>query len=91
MVILEQSINVVPNGFDIDWQGLAYDEAKAGNTAIYIFLIVVIFVYMVLVGQYESFIIPLAVLTSLPIGIFGSFFFSKRWGSRTMSTVKLDW
>jgi multidrug efflux pump subunit AcrB len=70
----------LPNGFDIDWQGLSYDEAKSGNTAVYIFLIVVIFVYMVLVGQYESFIIPLAVLTSLPVGIFGSFLFLKSMG-----------
>ncbi|MEO9590540.1 efflux RND transporter permease subunit [Rhodopirellula bahusiensis] len=70
----------LPNGFDIDWQGLSYDEANSGNTAVYIFLIVVIFVYMVLVGQYESFIIPLAVLTSLPVGIFGSFLFLKSMG-----------
>ena len=70
----------LPPGFDIDWQGLAYDEANAGNTAIYIFLIVVVFVYMVLVAQYESFILPLAVLTSLPVGIFGSFFLLRSMG-----------
>ena len=70
----------LPNGFDIDWQGLAYDEANAGNTAVYIFLIVVIFVYMVLVGQYESFIMPLAVIISLPVGIFGSFVLLKALG-----------
>jgi multidrug efflux pump subunit AcrB len=78
--IKEVAAETLPNGFDIDWQGLAYDEAKAGNTAIYIFLIVVIFVYMVLVGQYESFIIPLAVITSLPVGIFGSFLFLQLMG-----------
>ncbi|MEZ6089150.1 MAG: efflux RND transporter permease subunit [Pirellulaceae bacterium] len=70
----------LPKGFDIDWQGLAYDEAKAGNTAVYIFIIVVIFVYMVLVGQYESFIIPIAVLASLPVGLFGSFALLKLMG-----------
>ena len=70
----------LPRGYDIDWQGLAFDEARAGNTAIYIFLIVVVFVYMVLVGQYESFIIPVGVLASLPIGIFGSFLFLKAFG-----------
>jgi len=78
--IKEVAAETLPNGFDIDWRGLAYDEAKAGNTAIYIFLIVVIFVYMVLVGQYESFIIPIAVLASLPIGLFGSFAFLKAMG-----------
>ena len=78
--IKEVAAQTLPRGFDIDWQGLAYDEARAGNTAVYIFLIVVIFVYMVLVGQYESFIIPLAVLASLPIGVFGSFLFLKLMG-----------
>ncbi len=78
--IKEVAASTLSNGFDLDWQGLAYDEAKAGNTAVYIFAIVVIFVYMVLVGQYESFIIPLAVLTSLPVGIFGSFLFLKAMG-----------
>ena len=70
----------LPRGFDIDWQGLSYDEAKKGNTAIYIFLIVIIFVYLVLVGQYESFLLPLAVIISLPIGLFGSFLFLKAMG-----------
>lgn len=78
--IKEVAAETLPNGFDIDWRGLAYDEAKAGNTAVYIFLIVVIFVYMVLVGQYESFILPLAVITSLPVGVFGSFLFLKSMG-----------
>ncbi|APZ92408.1 efflux RND transporter permease subunit [Fuerstiella marisgermanici] len=78
--IQEVAAETLPNGFDIDWRGLAYDEAKAGNTAVYIFLIVVIFVYMVLVGQYESFLLPLAVIASLPVGLFGSFLFLKAMG-----------
>ncbi|MEQ8788356.1 MAG: efflux RND transporter permease subunit [Pirellulaceae bacterium] len=78
--IKEVAAETLPHGFDIDWRGLAYDEAKAGNTAIYIFLIVVIFVYMVLVGQYESFLLPLAVIISLPVGLFGSFLFLKAMG-----------
>ncbi len=71
---------VLPQGYGVDWQGLSFDEAKAGNTAVYIFLIVVVFVYMVLVGQYESFIIPLAVIISLPVGLFGSFLFLRAMG-----------
>src|SRR6185436_4888024 len=62
------------------WEGLSYDEANKGNLAIYIFLVVVIFVYLVLVGQYESFILPLAVILSLPVGIFGSFLFLQQMG-----------
>ncbi|GAC1475672.1 MAG: hypothetical protein NVSMB9_28610 [Isosphaeraceae bacterium] len=70
----------LPKGFDVGWSGLAYDEAKKGNEAVYIFLIVVAFVYLVLVGQYESFILPLAVIVSLPVGLFGSFLFLQAMG-----------
>ncbi len=78
--IQEVARESLPRGFDIDWQGLSYDEAKKGNTAIYIFLIVIVFVYLVLVGQYESFLLPLAVIISLPIGLFGSFLFLRAMG-----------
>ncbi|MCA9068123.1 MAG: efflux RND transporter permease subunit, partial [Planctomycetaceae bacterium] len=78
--IREVADETLPRGYDIGWRGLAYDEAEKGNEAIYIFLIVVAFVYLVLVGQYESFIIPLAVIVSLPIGVFGSFLFLKSMG-----------
>ncbi|GCD76908.1 hypothetical protein JCM31826_03900 [Thermaurantimonas aggregans] len=71
---------VLPKGFDIAWEGLSYDEARRGNEALYIFLVVVVFVYLVLAAQYESFIIPFAVLLSLPVGIFGSFLMLKWMG-----------
>jgi HAE1 family hydrophobic/amphiphilic exporter-1 len=63
----------LPKGYDIAWEGLSYDEAGRGNESIYMFLIVLSFVYFVLAAQYESFIIPLAVVLSLPVGVFGSF------------------
>jgi HAE1 family hydrophobic/amphiphilic exporter-1 len=72
--IKEVGAETLPRGFDVGWSGLSYDESKKGNEAVYIFLIVVAFVYLVLVGQYESFILPLAVIVSLPVGLFGSFF-----------------
>lgn len=78
--IKEVAEKTLPHGYGIGWQGLAYDEASKGNTAIYIFAIVVIFVYLVLVGQYESFILPLAVIISLPVGLFGSFLMLKSMG-----------
>jgi hydrophobic/amphiphilic exporter-1 (mainly G- bacteria), HAE1 family len=71
---------VLPRGFDIGWSGLSYDESRKGNEAVYIFLIVIAFVYLVLVGQYESFILPLAVILSLPVGLFGSFLFLQAMG-----------
>ncbi len=70
----------LPNGFDIDWAALSYDETRRGNEAIYIFIIVLVFVYLVLAAQYESFIIPFAVVLSLPAGVFGSFMLIKTMG-----------
>ena len=78
--IKEVAAETLPRGYGLGWEALAYDEAGKGNLAIYIFLIVVVFVYLVLVGQYESFILPLAVILSLPVGIFGSFLFLQAMG-----------
>ncbi len=72
-VIQEVAAKTLPRGYGIGWEGISYDEASKGNQAVYIFMIVVFFVYLVLVGQYESFLLPLAVIISLPVGIFGSF------------------
>jgi HAE1 family hydrophobic/amphiphilic exporter-1 len=78
--IKEVAENTLPRGYDIAWEGLSYDEANRGNEGLYIFLVVILFVYLVLAAQYESFVLPLAVLLSLPIGIFGSFFLLKILG-----------
>jgi HAE1 family hydrophobic/amphiphilic exporter-1 len=78
--IQEVAAETLPQGYGIGWEGLSYDESRKGNEAFYIFLIVVAFVYLVLVGQYESFILPLAVILSLPVGIFGSFLFLQLMG-----------
>jgi HAE1 family hydrophobic/amphiphilic exporter-1 len=65
----------LPRGYAIDWAGISKDEVGRGNEAIYIFLICMIFVYLLLAAQYESFILPLPIILSLPTGIFGAFFF----------------
>jgi len=70
----------LPKGYDIAFEGLSYDESIRGNEAIYVFAIVLLFVYFVLAAQYESFIIPLAVVFSLPVGVFGSFLMLKLMG-----------
>jgi HAE1 family hydrophobic/amphiphilic exporter-1 len=79
-VIQEVAKKTLPQGYDIDWAALSKDETLRGNEAIWIFLIVLVFVYFVLAAQYESFIIPLAVIFSLPAGIFGSFLLLKMLG-----------
>ena len=78
--IQEVAKETLPKGYDIDWAGLQKDEVARGNEAVYIFLIVLVFVYLVLAAQYESFILPLIVILSLPAGIFGAFLFIKLFG-----------
>ena len=78
--IREVAESTLPRGYDIAWEGLSFDEANRGNESLYVFLIVLIFVYLVLAAQYESFIIPLSVIFSLPVGVFGSFLLLKLMG-----------
>ena len=78
--IREVASQTLPTGYDIAWEGLSYDESTRGNESIYIFIIVLAFVYLVLAAQYESFLLPLAVILSLPVGIFGSFLMLKLMG-----------
>ncbi len=78
--VREVAKTTLPRGYDVGWEGLSFDEAARGNEAIGIFIVVLVFVYMVLAAQYESFLLPLAVLLSLPAGIFGSFFLLKLLG-----------
>jgi HAE1 family hydrophobic/amphiphilic exporter-1 len=78
--INEVAQKTLPRGFGIDWAGISKDEVARGNEAIYIFLICLAFVYLILAAQYESFILPLAVILSLPPGIFGAFLLLKVFG-----------
>jgi len=72
-VINEVAQKTLPRGFGIDWAGISKDEVSQGNQAVYIFLICLGFVYLILAAQYESFVLPLAVILSLPTGVFGAF------------------
>jgi HAE1 family hydrophobic/amphiphilic exporter-1 len=63
----------LPRGYDIDWAGISRDEVNSGNESLIIFMICLLFIYLVLSGQYESFLLPLPVIFSLPTGIFGAF------------------
>lgn len=78
--IKEVAEETLPRGYDIAWEGLSYDEANRGNESLYIFMVVLVFVYFVLAAQYESFLLPFAVILSLPVGVFGSFALLKMMG-----------
>lgn len=70
----------LPKGYSIEWSGMTREQILSGNQAVYIFLICLLFVYLILAAQYESFLLPLAVILSLPTGIAGSFLFLKLAG-----------
>lgn len=78
--INEVAKKVLPRGYAIDWAGISKDEVARGNEAVYIFLICLGFVYLILAAQYESFVLPLSVILSLPTGIMGAFLLLKALG-----------
>ncbi|MGE5187110.1 MAG: efflux RND transporter permease subunit, partial [Acidobacteriota bacterium] len=63
----------LPRGFAIDWAGVAKDEVGAGNQGLIVAIIALLFAWLVLAAQYESFVLPAAVLLSLPPGLLGAF------------------
>jgi HAE1 family hydrophobic/amphiphilic exporter-1 len=80
LAIKEVAAKELPKGYDIAWEGLSFDEANRGNESLYVFIVVLIFVYLVLAAQYESFLLPFVVILSLPVGVFGSFILLKFMG-----------
>jgi HAE1 family hydrophobic/amphiphilic exporter-1 len=76
----EVAATSLPRGFEISWSGITREQIESGNQAVYIFLLCLLFVYLLLAAQYESYFLPLPVILSLPAGIFGSFLFLKLTG-----------
>ncbi|PAW94384.1 hydrophobe/amphiphile efflux-1 family RND transporter [Mucilaginibacter sp. MD40] len=70
----------LPKGYTFEWSGMTREQILSGSQVIYIFIICLIFVYLLLSAQYESFLLPIPVILSLPTGIFGAFFFLKILG-----------
>jgi HAE1 family hydrophobic/amphiphilic exporter-1 len=73
--IEEVAAKHLPRGFSHEYSGMTREEIESGNQILFIFFICILFVYLLLSAQYESFLLPLPVLLSLPVGIFGSLFF----------------
>ena len=76
----EVAAEVLPTGYSYDYQGLTREEAKASNTTAIIFVLCFIFIYLILSAQYESYILPLAVVLSVPFGLAGCFLFTMIFG-----------
>ncbi|TDX01620.1 efflux RND transporter permease subunit [Dinghuibacter silviterrae] len=78
--IEETAQQVLPRGYATEWTGMTREEVKAGSQMIFIFMLSLIFVYFLLSAQYESYILPLAVVLTIPVGVFGVFAFIKLMG-----------
>ena len=76
----EVADNILPQGYTYDYQGLTREEAKASNTTGIIFTLCFIFIYLILSAQYESYILPMAVVLSVPFGLAGCFLFTMLFG-----------
>ena len=76
--VAEQNL---PTGFGYDFSGLTREEAATGSgQTAYIFALVLLFVYLILSAQYESYLLPWAVILSVPFGLMGTFIFAKMMG-----------
>lgn len=74
MTAIEQlAIAELPANYGYEWTGMAYEESQAGSQTILIFGLSFIFIYFLLAAQYESYILPWAVLLSVPVGLIGVF------------------
>lgn len=63
----------LPKGYSYEYSGLALQERNSGSQMVFIFGLSILFIYFLLAGQYESYLLPLAVILSLPTGILGVF------------------
>jgi multidrug efflux pump len=72
----EVAREVLPPGYTFAWSGLAFEEKKAGGTSAIAFVFGLIFVFLILAAQYESWTLPGAVMTAVPFGIFGALTFN---------------
>jgi HAE1 family hydrophobic/amphiphilic exporter-1 len=70
----------LPLGYGYEFSGLTREEIASGTQSLYIFALCLIFVYFLLSAQYESYILPFAVLLSLPIGLTGTYVFARIFG-----------
>jgi HAE1 family hydrophobic/amphiphilic exporter-1 len=70
----------LPPGYGFEFSGISREEENSGSQSTYVFILSLIFVYFLLSAQYESYLLPIAVLLSLPIGLSGVFVFVNLWG-----------
>lgn len=73
---IEEIAQDLPQSYSVDYSGLTREEVKSTGQTFYIFILVVVFVYFLLAAQYKSYLLPFSILLSVPLGIFGAYFFT---------------
>lgn len=79
--ISEVAESTLPRGYGFEYSGVSREEQKSGTQALYIFILSLLFVYFLLSALYESYLLPLAVLLSLPVGLAGIYVFAAVFGT----------
>ncbi|MBS1666194.1 MAG: efflux RND transporter permease subunit [Bacteroidetes bacterium] len=80
VAIKEVADQTLPPGYGYEYSGISREEQTSGSQSIYIFLLSLVFVYLLLSAQYESYLLPFAVLLSMPVGLSGVYLFAKLFG-----------
>ncbi|MGR7812598.1 efflux RND transporter permease subunit [Lacinutrix undariae] len=78
--VIEEEVAKLPSNYTIAYSGLTREEVSAGNQTTFIFILSIVFVYFLLAAQYESYLLPFAVVLSLPFGVFGAYISTKFLG-----------
>ena len=75
--IQQVASETLPQGYSFEYSGISREEQNAGSQMLYVFVLSLLFVYLLLSAQYESYLLPFAVLLSLPVGLSGVYAFAK--------------
>ena len=78
--VIEEEVAKLPSNYTVAYSGLTREEVNAGNQTTFIFILSILFVYFLLSAQYESYLLPFAVVLSLPFGVFGAYITTKFLG-----------
>ena len=80
--IKEVAKQELPSGYTYEYSGLTRNESEASNSTAIILVLCLVFVYLILSAQYESYLLPLTVILSLPFGLAGAFIFTNLFGKQ---------
>ncbi|GAB3873958.1 efflux RND transporter permease subunit [Hymenobacter segetis] len=80
LIAIQEVAQKLPAGYGYEFSGISREEQGSGKQSLYIFALSLVFVYLLLSAQYESYILPFAVLFSIPIGLCGTYLFAKIFG-----------